>query len=118
MNEFLEHPQGRKHLITQIGKDASEKILSGFEKGRELSKDEETLVAEAMDELFCNEAEWVDTFYICGEEDDYPIRLETFAGIYWLNPLEGDCECYTTDKDEAVSYAFMNWENLSSEPTS
>ena len=114
---FLSHQKGRETLLASTDPDLGTAILATVQKKTPLDNLQKTAVMAAMEEAFGDNPESVATFYICQEDDDYPVELETFAGIFWINPIEGDLEGYFASAEEAESYAFINWDNLSIEPT-
>ena len=114
---FLSHQKGQEALLASTDPELGTAILGAFQAGTPLDDLHKTEVMAAMEEAFGGDPESVATFYICQEDDDYPVELETFAGVFWINPLEGDSEGYFANAKEAESYAFMNWDNLSSGPT-
>jgi hypothetical protein len=58
--------------------------------------------------------EWTNVWYgfIHHDHDDYPVSVNEYHGVYWVSCMDYDDVGYFLDKEKAVSFVRLNWENV------
>jgi predicted ATPase len=59
-----------------------------------------------------NEATTVWSGFIRDENDDWPVRVNEYQGVFWVFALEIDPVGYFLNAESAISFARMNWDDV------
>jgi hypothetical protein len=69
-------------------------------------------IHDLLTDAIRNDAEIVWSGLIHGSEDDYPVNVNEYNGIFWVWAMEYDPIGYFTDKEAAIAYAMSTWEEV------
>lgn len=98
-------------LKEQVGSDSYAEALRLMKAGNLDSALGETLHDFFIDAIR-NDATTVWTGFIHDENDDWPINVNEYHGVFWISALEYDPIGYFLNSDSAIAYARTAWDNV------
>jgi len=94
-----------------VGTERLEEALSHMQAGS-LDGEVGAIVHDLLLDAIVNDAHQVWSGFIKGFDDDYPVNVNEYHGIYWVWAMEYEPAGYFIDKEEAIAYARSNWDDI------
>ena len=98
-------------LKEQVGSDCYAEALKLMKAGNLDSDLGETLHDFFIDAIR-NDATTIWAGFIHDENDDWPVHVNEYHGVYWVSALEFDPIGYFLNSDSAIAYARTAWDNV------
>lgn len=106
---------GNKMMLRLLGAQFSDaelaSVLTMMRAGKFEGELGDRLYDFLIDELV-NECTVVWEGLIPGAEDDYPVCVYSYAGVFHVWALEYDRVGYFLSRDDAMDYVYMNWDEV------
>ena len=98
-------------LKKEVGSDNYPAALELMKAGT-LEGDLGATVHDLFIDTIVNEATTVWSGFIRDENDDWPVRVNEYQGVFWVFALEIDPVGYFLNAESAISFARMNWDDV------
>lgn len=97
-------------LKEQVGRDSYADALELMKAAR-LDGDLGATVHDFFLDAIINDATTVWSGFIHDANDDWPVMVKEYHGVFWVSALEYDPVGYFLDSDSAISYIRTNWDS-------
>lgn len=110
-SSLAERPTVQALLRDSIEEDQYEAALQLMRDGI-FEKDLGWAVHDLLSDAIHNDARIVWSGLIPGIEDDYPVRVNEYHGVFWVWAMEYDPIGYFASKETAINYVLSNWDDV------
>jgi hypothetical protein len=105
------HNPVRERVARAVGQERLNQALEMM-RGGNLSGDLGDTIHDALIDPIENDAELVWEGRIRGTSDSYPVTVNRYCGVFWVQAQEYDLVGYFLDRDHAVDYVMTTWEGV------
>jgi hypothetical protein len=98
-------------LKEEFGSDRYSEAIKLMEDGK-LDSDLGLSIHDLFLDLIVNQATIVWSGFIANENDNWPVHVMEYEGIFWVGAVEFDPVGYFLDMASAISFVRINWDNV------